>query len=83
MRQRCLQVERIVGAHETDSDVARREVDGTASARPLLDADTDLLVVGAGFTGLWAASEAGARGPSVVVVDERSVGGERRPLRSA
>lgn len=45
--------------------------------RPPLSGDTsaDLLVVGAGYTGLWAAIEAAANGLEVVVVDARSIAG--------
>lgn len=37
--------------------------------------EVDLLVVGSGFTGLWAAIEAARSGRSVVVVDSRTIAG--------
>lgn len=43
---------------------------GTLDGRPV-----DLLVVGGGLTGLWAAIEASARGRSVAVVDRGAIGG--------
>lgn len=44
--------------------------------RPPLErqAEVDLLVVGSGFTGLWAAYEAASLGQSVLVVDRGAVG---------
>lgn len=53
----------------------RPDVAEPAATTWLDAASTDLLVVGGGLTGLWAALEAAAAGRDVVVVDAGAIGG--------
>lgn len=55
-----------------DRSVAGPDIGADALTAPT---DTDLLVVGAGLTGLWAAYEAASRGREVLVVDAGVIGG--------
>jgi glycine/D-amino acid oxidase-like deaminating enzyme len=55
-----------------DRDLAAPALGGDPVTSPT---DTDLLVVGGGLTGLWAAFEAASAGREVLVVDAGAIGG--------